>query len=44
MPENLEIGVFVFGAILVLIAPIGGNFKFSGAEAKEGGSSFPLRS
>ncbi|MGL5081229.1 MAG: hypothetical protein ACRC8A_07045 [Microcoleaceae cyanobacterium] len=32
MPENLKIGAFVFGAILVLIALLGGNFKVFGAE------------
>jgi hypothetical protein len=32
MPENLKIGAFVFGAILVLIALLGGNFKIFGAE------------
>jgi hypothetical protein len=32
MPENLKIGTFVFGAILVLIAILGGNFKLFGAE------------
>jgi hypothetical protein len=32
MPENLKIGAFVFGAILVLIALLGGNFKLFGAE------------
>jgi len=32
MPEDLKIGAFVFGAILVLIALLGGNFKLFGAE------------
>ena len=32
MPENIKIGAFVFGAILVLIAILGGNFKLFGAE------------
>lgn len=32
MPDNLKIGAFVFGAILVLIALLGGNFKLFGAE------------
>jgi hypothetical protein len=32
MPENLKIGAFVFGAVLVLIALLGGNFKLFGAE------------
>ncbi|MBF2002307.1 MAG: hypothetical protein IGS38_16495 [Synechococcales cyanobacterium M58_A2018_015] len=27
MPDNLKIGAFIFGAILVLIALLGGNFK-----------------
>lgn len=31
MPENIEIAIFVFGAILVLIAIVGGNFKLFGA-------------
>ena len=32
MPDNIKIGAFVFGAILVLIAILGGNFKLFGAE------------
>jgi hypothetical protein len=32
MPENLAIAVFVLGAILILIAILGGNFKLFGAE------------
>jgi predicted phage tail protein len=32
MQENLQIAAFVFGAILVLIALLGGNFKLFGAE------------
>jgi hypothetical protein len=32
MPDNLKIAAFVFGAILVLIAFLGGNFKVFGAE------------
>jgi uncharacterized protein YgiM (DUF1202 family) len=32
MPENIRIGMFVFGAILILIAILGGNFKLFGAE------------
>jgi hypothetical protein len=32
MPENLKIGAFVFGAILVLIAILGGNFRLFGAD------------
>ncbi len=32
MPDNLKIGAFVFGAVLVLIALLGGNFKLFGAE------------
>ena len=32
MPENVRIAAFVFGAILVLIAILGGNFKLFGAE------------
>ena len=33
MPENITIGAFVFGAISVLIALLGGRFKIFGAEA-----------
>lgn len=32
MPDNLRIGVFAFGAVLTLVALLGGNFKFFGAE------------
>ncbi len=32
MPNSLEIGFFVFGAILILVAFFGGNFKLFGAE------------
>jgi hypothetical protein len=32
MPDNLRIGVFTFGAVLTLVALLGGNFKFFGAE------------
>lgn len=32
MPESIKIGAFVFGAILILIAILGGNFKLFGAE------------
>lgn len=32
MPETLRIGVFVFGAVLILVFLIGGNFKIFGAE------------
>lgn len=32
MPESLSIGAFVFGAILVLAALVGGEFKLFGAE------------
>jgi GUN4-like len=30
MPENIEIGAFVFGAVLILIGITGGNFQFFG--------------
>lgn len=43
MPENLKIGAFVFGAILVLIALVGGNFKLFGAEVAATISSRFLR-
>ena len=43
MPENLKIGVFVFGAILVLIAILGGNFKLFGAEVASNVSNRWLR-
>lgn len=32
MPENIKIGAFVLGAIFLLIAILGGNFKIFGAE------------
>ena len=32
MPESLSIGAFVFGAVLILVALLGGNFKLFGAE------------
>jgi hypothetical protein len=32
MPDNVAIAVFVFGAILILIAIIGGEFKLFGSE------------
>jgi hypothetical protein len=32
MPQSITIGAFIFGAILVLIAILGGNFKLFGAE------------
>ena len=32
MPESLSIAAFVFGAVLLLIAFVGGNFKIFGAE------------
>lgn len=32
MPDNLRIGVFAFGAVLTLVALLGGSFKFFGAE------------
>jgi hypothetical protein len=32
MPESLTIGAFVFGAVLILVALLGGNFKLFGAE------------
>ena len=32
MPQTIVIGTFVLGAILVLIAILGGNFKLFGAE------------
>ncbi|MEM9272734.1 MAG: hypothetical protein AAGA80_07195 [Cyanobacteria bacterium P01_F01_bin.143] len=35
MPENLAIATFVFGAILILIGIIGGNFKLFGSEVSE---------
>lgn len=43
MPENLKIGAFVFGAVLVLIAILGGNFKLFGAEVASSVSSPLLR-
>ena len=32
MPQSITIGAFVFGAVLVLIALLGGGFKMFGAE------------
>jgi hypothetical protein len=32
MPQTITIGVFILGAILVLIGILGGNFKLFGAE------------
>ena len=32
MPDNLRISVFAFGAVLTLVALLGGNFKLFGAE------------
>jgi hypothetical protein len=32
MPGSLTIGAFVFGAVLLLLALVGGNFKMFGAE------------
>jgi hypothetical protein len=32
MPDNLRICVFAFGAVLILVALLGGNFKLFGAE------------
>ena len=32
MPDNLRIGVFAFGAVLIRVALLGGNFKLFGAE------------
>lgn len=43
MPENIKIGSFVLGAILVLIAILGGNFKLFGAEVAASVSNRWLR-
>jgi GUN4-like len=43
MPENITIGAFVLGAILILIAILGGNFKLFGAEIASTVSSGWLR-
>ncbi|MGB8702609.1 MAG: hypothetical protein WCD18_24615 [Thermosynechococcaceae cyanobacterium] len=43
MPDGIEIAAFVFGAILVLIAILGGNFKLFGAEIAENVPSKLLR-
>ena len=32
MPQNLSIAAFVLGAILLLVAIVGGGFKLFGAE------------
>jgi hypothetical protein len=32
MPETLQIGEFVLGAVLLLVGLFGGNFKIFGAE------------
>lgn len=32
MPQNITIAAFVFGAVLLLIALLGGRFKLFGAE------------
>jgi len=34
MPQNLQLAVFVFGAVLILIAVLGGGFKIFGAEIR----------
>jgi len=43
MPNSLEIGLFVFGAILVFTALFGGNFKLFGAEVASTVSSIYVR-
>jgi len=35
MPQTITIAAFVFGAVLLLIALIGGRFKIFGAEVSE---------
>jgi len=32
MPTSLTIGIFVFGAVLLLVALVGGKFKLFGTE------------
>ena len=39
MPQNLSIAAFVLGAILLLVAIVGGGFKLFGAEIPSGISS-----
>jgi hypothetical protein len=43
MPDNIAIAAFVFGAILILIALLGGNFKLFGSEISTSISSRWLR-
>ena len=43
MPANLEIGAFVLGAFLLVLAIVGGKFKLFGAEFSETIDSIPLR-
>ena len=43
MPDNLRIGVFAFGAVLILVALLGGNFKLFGAEVASTVSNHILR-
>lgn len=38
MPQSLAIGAFVLGAVLLLIALLGGGFKIFGAEVSTGGT------
>ena len=43
MPDSLVIAVFIFGAVLILIALSGGKFKIFGSEVSESVSNPLLR-
>lgn len=43
MPTSIQVGVFVLGGVLILIAILGGKFKLFGAEIEATISNTPLR-
>lgn len=43
MPESIKIGAFVFGAVLLLVALLGGNFKLFGQEIASTVANRPIR-